>query len=145
MLSALKHLFNFRDGELAEDQEAALSTDGSTLELAANKEADSEDSSTADCGCDGCAACQADGGCDDKMCKGCTKMDKSATVNKCLECGCHQVGETHGLSQVVVTGAAPTNEVANVSTAVSLDTSGSIKSAEGEEVVAEDKPAEEVS
>ena len=145
LLSALKHLFSFRDGELKEDEDMNMTTNGSTIELSANKEADSEDMTTADCGCDGCAACKADGGCDDKMCKGCTKMDKSATVNKCLECGCHQVGETHGLSQVVVTGAAPTNEVANVSTAVSLDTSGSIKSAEGEEVVAEDKPAEEVS
>ena len=145
LLSALKHLFSFRDGELEEDEDMNMTTNGSTIELSANKEADSEDMTTADCGCDGCAACKADGGCDDKMCKGCTKMDKSATVNKCLECGCHQVGETHGLSQVVVTGAAPTNEVANVSTAVSLDTSGSIKSAEGEEVAVEDKPAEEVS
>ena len=145
LLSALKHLFNFRDGELQEDQEAGLSTDGSTIELSAKKEADSEDSTTADCGCDGCAACQADGGCDDKMCKGCNKMDKSATITKCLECGCGQVGQDHGLSQVVVPNAnAP--QVANVSTAVSLDTDGSIKSAEGEEVaVEEDKPAEEVS
>ena len=145
LLSALKHLFSFRDGELEEDEDMNMTTNGSTIELSANKEADSEDMTTADCGCDGCAACKADGGCDDKMCKGCTKMDKSATVNKCLECGCHQVGDTHGLSQVVIPGATPTNEVANVSTAVSLDTSGSIKSAEGEEVVAEDKPAEEVS
>jgi hypothetical protein len=143
LLSALKHLFSFRDGELEEDEDMNMTTNGSTIELSANKEADSEDMTTADCGCDGCAACKADGGCDDKMCKGCTKMDKSATVNKCLECGCHQVGETHGLSQVVVTGAAPTHEVANVSTAASLDTSGSIKSAEGEEVVAEEIPAEE--
>ena len=143
LLSALKHLFNFKDGEVEEGE--TMATDASMLELSAKKESDSEDMTTADCGCDGCAACKADGGCDDKMCKGCTKMDKSATVNKCLECGCHQVGETHGLSQVVVTGATPTNEVANVSTAVSLDTSGSIKSAEGEEVAVEDKPAEEVS
>jgi len=87
LLSALKHLFNFRDGELEEDEDMNMTTNGSTIELSANKEADSEDMTTADCGCDGCAACKADGGCDDKMCKGCTKMDKSATVNKCLECG----------------------------------------------------------
>jgi hypothetical protein len=146
LLSALKHLFNFKDGEVEEGE--AMASDASMLELSANKEADSEDMTTADCGCDGCAACKADGGCDDKMCKGCTKMDKSATVNKCLECGCHQVGSTHGLSQVVVTGATPTNEVANVSTATIVtpeQNAGSIKSAEGEEVVAEDKPADEVS
>ena len=143
LLSALKHLFSFRDGELEEDEDMNMTTNGSTIELSANKEADSEDMTTADCGCDGCAACKADGGCDDKMCKGCTKMDKSATISKCLECGCGLVGQDHGLSQVVVTGAAPTHEVANVSTAASLDTSGSIKSAEGEEVVAEEIPAEE--
>jgi hypothetical protein len=145
LLSALKHLFSFRDGELEEDEDMNMTTNGSTIELSANKEADSEDMTSADCDCDGCAACKADGGCDDKMCKGCDKMGKSATIGKCLECGCGQVGQDHGLSQVVVTGAAPTNEVANVSTAVSLDTSGSIKSAEGEEVAVEDKPAEEVS
>jgi len=148
LLSALKHLFNFRDGELEEDEDSALSTDGSTIQLSAKKEADSEDSTTADCGCDGCAACQSDGGCDNKMCKGCTKMDKSATISKCLECGCGMPGQDHGLSQVVIPGATPTNEVANVSTATIMtpeSLGGSIKSAEGEEVVAEDKPAEEVS
>ena len=148
LLSALKHLFSFRDGELEEDEDVNMATNGSTIELSANKEADSEDTTTADCGCDGCAACKADGGCDDKMCKGCTKMDKSATIGKCLQCGCGQVGQDHGLSQVVVTGAAPTHEVANVSTATIMtpeQNAGSIKSAEGEEVVAEDKPAEEVS
>ena len=114
LLSALKHLFNFRDGELDEDNEAALSTDGSLLNLSA-------DATSKDCDCDGCAACQADGGCDDKICKGCTKMSaKSADISKCLECGCHQVDNAHGKTQVVVTGATPTNEVANVSTATIL-------------------------
>jgi len=102
LLSALKHLFNFRDGELDEDNEAALSTDGSLLNLSA-------DATSKDCDCDGCAACQADGGCDDKICKGCTKMSaKSADISKCLECGCHQVDNAHGKTQVVVTGATPT-------------------------------------
>ena len=142
LLSALKHLFNFRDGELDEDNEAALSTDGSLLNLAAK----GDDASSEGCDCDGCAACQADGGCDDKMCKGCTKMSaKSADISKCLECGCHDVSNAHGKTQVVVPGAAPTNEVANVSTAASLNTDGSIKSAEGDEAVVEDKPADEVS
>ena len=142
LLSALKHLFNFRDGELDEDNEAALSTDGSLLNLAAK----GDDASSEGCDCDGCAACQADGGCDDKMCKGCTKMSaKSADISKCLECGCHDVSNAHGKTQVVIPGAAPTNEVANVSTAASLNTDGSIKSAEGDEAVVEDKPADEVS
>ena len=140
LLSALKHLFNFRDGELDEDNEAALSTDGSLLNLSA-------DATSKDCDCDGCAACQADGGCDDKICKGCTKMSaKSADISKCLECGCHQVDNAHGKTQVVVTGATPTNEVANVSTATIMtpdSLGGSIKSAEGEEVPAE-KADEEV-
>jgi hypothetical protein len=145
LLSALKHLFNFRDGEIDEDQEAGMPP---MISLAAK----GDDEGSAGCDCDGCAACQKDGGCDDKMCKGCTKMSaKSADIGKCLECGCHQVGNAHGLSQVVVTGATPTNEVANVSTATIItpeQNAGSIKSAEGEEVaaeevVAEDKPAEE--
>ena len=140
LLSALKHLFNFRDGELDEDNEASM-TPG-MINLAA-------DMTSKDCDCDGCAACQADGGCDDDVCKGCTKMSaKSADISKCLECGCHIPNSTHGLSQVVVTGATPTNEVANVSTATIMtpeQNAGSIKSAEGDEAVVEDKPADEVS
>ena len=145
LLSALKHLFNFRDGELDEDNEAALSTDGSLLNLAAK----GDDASSEGCDCDGCAACQADGGCDDKMCKGCTKMSaKSADISKCLQCGCHDVSNAHGKTQVVIPGAAPTHEVANVSTATIMtpeQNAGSIKSAEGDEAVVEDKPADEVS
>jgi hypothetical protein len=138
LLSALKHLFNFKDGEIEEGE--ALATDASMLELSA-------DATSKDCDCDGCAACQADGGCDDKICKGCTKMSaKSADISKCLECGCHQVDNNHGKTQVVVTGATPTNEVANVSTATIITPeqgAGSLKSAEGEEVPAE-KADEEV-
>ena len=147
LLSALKHLFNFRDGELEEDEDSALSTDGSTIQLSAEKEADSEDSTTADCGCDGCAACQSDGGCDNKMCKGCTKMDKSATISKCLECGCGMPGQDHGLSTVKIPGNnSGIATTANVSTATIMtpeQNAGSIKSAEGEEpVAAEEAPAE---
>jgi hypothetical protein len=101
----------------------------------ADDDSKDDDKGSADCGCDGCASCKADGGCDKKICKGCTKgKDKSATINKCLECGCHQVTDSHGATKVRVTGATPTNEMANVTTAVSLDTSGSMKSADGEEV-----------
>jgi len=114
VIEALKHVFN--------DQFA-------------NKEADSDgdDDGTAGCDCDGCAACKADGGCDANVCKG-HDMGKSADIGKCLECGCNQVGQSHGQTRIVVSN---TGEPSNVTTAVSLDTSGSIKSAEGELVDAE--------
>ena len=140
LLDALKHLFNFRDGELDEDNEAALSTDGSLLNLAAK--GDDSDEGSAGCDCDGCVACQKDGGCDDKLCKGCTKAEKSASIGKCLECGCGLVGDAHGKTQVVVA----TGEVSNVSTATIVtpeQNAGSIKSAEGEDAPVE-TPAEEV-
>jgi hypothetical protein len=131
LLQALKHLFNFRDGEIDEDQEAGMPP---MIQLAA-------DATSKDCDCDGCAACADDGGCDDDICKGCDKMSaKSADVSKCLQCGCHQVANDHGLTQVRITGATPTNEMGNVSTATIMtpeQNAGSIKSAEGE------KPAEE--
>jgi len=68
------------------------------------------------------------------MCKGCT-MGKSADVSKCLECGCHIAGATHGKTQVQIAGAAPTHEMGNVSTAASLNTDGNIKSADPDKVV----------
>ena len=138
LLSALKHLFNFRDGELDEDNEAALSTDGSLLNLAA-------DATSKDCDCDGCAACAKDGGCDDKICKGCDKM-AAKFVGKCLECGCGVVGDAHGKTQVVVPVAGGV-QAANVSTATIVtpeQNAGSIKSADAEvteEVKAEDAEA----
>jgi len=145
LLAALKHLFNFRDGEIDEDQEAGMAP--GMIELAA-------DATTKDCDCDGCAACQENGGCDDKMCKGCDKMSaKSADISKCLECGCHDVSNSHGLTQILTPGTSDGNAaVANVSTAVIMtpeQNAGSIKSAEGEEVApvdevkAEDAPAED--
>ena len=145
LLAALKHLFNFRDGEIDEDQEAGMAP--GMIEMAA-------DATTKDCDCDGCAACQENGGCDDKMCKGCDKMSaKSADISKCLECGCHDVSNSHGKTQILTPGTSDGNAaVANVSTAVIMtpeQNAGSIKSAEGEEVApvdevkAEDAPAED--
>jgi len=140
LLSALKHLFNFRDGELDEDADAALSTDGSLLNLAAKGD-DLGDDDSAGCDCDGCVACQKAGGCDDKLCKGCSKAaKKSADIGKCLECGCHQVDNAHGKTQVVTPGAQPTHELSNVTTATIVDYS---KSADGEETASE-TPAETV-
>ena len=91
LLSALKHLFNFRDGEA---DEASDDISGSLLNLGA-----------------------------------------TADHAKCLECGCGDVSNAHGKTQTIVTGATPTNEVANVSTATILtpdSLGGSVKSAEGE-------------
>jgi len=140
LLSALKHLFNFYDGETQEGETPDSDTTMSDLiNLSAVKEADpdTDDVGSAGCDCDGCASCKADGGCDSKVCKGCTKAkDKSATVSKCLECGCGQVGQAHGVSTVQIPGNnGGIRTTSNVSTAGSLDTSGSIKSAEGEETV----------
>jgi len=143
LLAALKHLFNFRDGEIDEDQEAGMMP--GMIEMAA-------DMNSKDCDCDGCAACQADGGCDDDVCKGCDKMSaKSADVSKCLQCGCHDVSNSHGLTQIPTPGKTDgTATPANVTTAVIITPeqgAGSIKSAEGEdaveEVKAEDAPAED--
>jgi len=91
LLSALKHLFNFRDGEA---DEASDDISGSLLNLGA-----------------------------------------TADHAKCLECGCGDVSNAHGKTQTIVTGATPTNEVANVSTATILtpdSLGGSVKSAESE-------------
>ena len=140
LLSALKHLFNFKDGEVEEGE--ALATDASMLELSASKDADSSEG----CDCDGCVACQDDGGCDDKVCKGCTKMSVKF-VGKCLECGCGQVGDNHGKTTVQIAGNnGGIRTTSNVSTAqiVTPDQlNGSVKSAEGEvaETPAEETPA----
>jgi len=142
LLSALKHLFNFKDGEIEEGE--AMATDASMLELSASKDADSSEG----CDCDGCVACQEDGGCDDKVCKGCTKMSVKF-VGKCLECGCGQVGDNHGKTSVQIAGNnGGIRTTSNVSTAqiVTPDQlGGSIKSAEGEEVETPvDAPVDEV-
>ena len=135
LLSALKHLFNFRDGEIDEDQEAGLAP--GMINLAA-------DMTSKECDCDGCVACQADGGCDEDVCKGCDKMSaKSADISKCLECGCHAVTDSHGLTQIPTPGKTDgTATPSNVTTAVIVTPeqgAGSIKSAEGE-----DAPVEEI-
>jgi hypothetical protein len=109
----------------------------------ANKDADGDDDSdddadgSAGCTCDGCKACKDAGGCKSTPCSKCM-MAKSALVGKCLECGCHQASNSHGQTQIVV---ANTGEKVNVTTAATLDTSGSLKSAEGEEAPVE--PAHE--
>ena len=73
-------------------------------------------------------------------------MAKSASIGKCLECGCGQVGQDHGLSTVQIPGTnGGISTTAHVSTATIMtpeQNAGSIKSAEGEEPVAVEAPAE---
>jgi len=137
LIDAIKHLFRWKDGE---DEEGETDMSGSVMEMSA-KEAD------ADCECDGCKACKADGGCDATPCSKCA-MAKSASIGKCLECGCGMPGQDHGLSTVQIPGNnSGISTTANVSTATIMtpeQNAGSIKSAEGEEpVVAEEAPAAE--
>jgi hypothetical protein len=137
LIAALKHLFNWYSGEVEEGE--AMATDANMLELSADSD------SSEGCDCDGCAACAKDGGCDSKMCKGCSKGMKSASIGKCLECGCGLVGQDHGLSTVQIPGNNDgISTTSNVSTAASLNTDGNIKSAEGEEAPATETLVEEV-
>jgi hypothetical protein len=137
LIDAIKHLFRWKDGE---DEEGETNMSGSVMEMSA-KEAG------ADCECDGCKACKADGGCDATPCSKCA-MAKSASIGKCLECGCGMPGQDHGLSTVQIPGNnSGIATTANVSTATIMtpeQNAGSIKSAEGEEpVVAEEAPVAE--
>ena len=137
LIDAIKHLFRWKDGE---DEEGETNMSGSVMEMSA-KEAD------ADCECDGCKACKADGGCDATPCSKCA-MAKSASIGKCLECGCGMPGQDHNLSTVQIPGNnSGISTTANVSTATIMtpeQNAGSIKSAEGEEpVVAEEAPVAE--
>ena len=138
LLSALKHLFNFKDGEVEEGE--ALATDASMLELSADADND------CDCDCDDCQDDSTDKGCGSKMCK-CGSMKSVKFVGKCLECGCGQVGDNHGKTTVQIAGNnGGIRATSNVSTAQIMtpeQLGGSVKSAEGEEVV--ETPAEETS
>ena len=93
LLDALKHLFHWYDGE-TEEGETPHSDVSEVLGLSADT-----DITKSDCECDGCAGCKADGGCDKSPCDKCT-MAKSATAEKCLECGCHKADDSHGRSDV---------------------------------------------
>ncbi len=62
------------------------------------------------------------------------KKEKSADVEKCLECGCNQPGQTHGLDKL------PNGS--NVSTAVIVSPSETPKSAEADEPTEETKVEE---
>ena len=139
LVEVANHLIAWYEGEVQEGEAAPMSN----IELAVEPEVQKDPDSTAGCDCAGCKSCK---GCDSKMCSGHTDAmkdaEKSADISKCLECGCHNVTDSHGASTVVVP-AAGGHEVANVSTAATLNTEGSIKSADADVVPAEEK-AEEV-
>ena len=121
LLDAVKHLFNWYEGEIAEG-EVQAPMNGDLIELSTEAEIAKDDS----CGCD-CEACGSDKGCDSKMCK-CSKAveasaEKSETIDKCLECGCHKPSDSHGS--------------ADVTTAEIVAPTETPKSAEADEVPAE--------
>jgi len=132
LVEVANHLMAWYAGEQQEGE-----TMPESIELSAAADTVKEPDTTAGCDCAGCKSCKSDGGCDDKMCKS-HHMDaeKSETIDKCLECGCHKPTESHGLTTVTVP-AAGGSQVANVSTVDTLNTDGSVKSAEA------DAPAEE--
>ena len=139
LVEVANHLMAWYAGEQQEGE-----TMPESIELSAAADTVKEPDTTAGCDCAGCKSCKSDGGCDDKMCKS-HHMDaeKSETIDKCLECGCHKPTESHGASQVVDVAASRHNSVptmANVSTVDTLNTDGSIKSADADVVEA---PAEE--
>jgi hypothetical protein len=94
LMSAVHALIAWYEGEEAEGEVAIPEMD--SLEMSQHA-----DMSSSDCKCDGCMKCASDGGCDSKMCKGCTKMGhKSDSIDKCLECGCHKPADSHGSADV---------------------------------------------
>lgn len=105
LLDAVKHLFEWYEGEVEEGEVSAPEM----VELATAPEVvkeedaeDVEDDSTSDCECDGCSDCAEKGGCDDKMCKGhkSMKSEESIETSKCLECGCDKPADAHGRDDV---------------------------------------------
>ena len=144
LVEVANHLMAWYAGEQQEGEVMPES-----IELSAAADTVKEPDTTAGCDCDGCKSCKSDGGCDDKMCKSHhTGADKSATVEKCLQCGCNQVGQSHGLTTVPdVTAPGQIPVQANVSTATIVtpeQNAGSIKSVEGDEVPAAEEVAEVV-
>ena len=144
LVEVANHLMAWYAGEQQEGEVMPES-----IELSAAADTVKEPDTTAGCDCDGCKSCKSDSGCEEKMCKSHhTGADKSATIEKCLQCGCGMVGQDHGLKQVPDVAAPAIPTMANVSTATMVtpeQLGGSVKSAEGDEVIAvEEVVAEEV-
>lgn len=122
LLAAVHSLFDWYQGEIGEGE-----VDGGAM---AEMSTEADVAKDNNCDCDGCAACKADGGCDKFPCGKCTSA-KSATADKCLDCGCHMPAENHGRT--------------DVSTAEMVAPDQSPKSADADETVAEDAADTEVS
>ena len=76
-------------GESAEEETAEGSSPNAAAEELSETKAEA-------CSCDGCKSCKDSGGCDKSPCSKCMM----AKADKCLECGCHKVDQSHGLSDV---------------------------------------------
>lgn len=155
LLEAVHHLFAWYQGEALEGEVEMEET----IELAAKPNEDEMKSykekygkygkASAGCECPGCEKCMKGGGCDMKVCSGHKSYakgieieidgeedeEKSAEANKCLECGCHQPENTHGLTQL------PNGS--NVSTADMVSPAETPKSAEADEPANEEAKVEE--
>ena len=129
LVEVAEHLMAWYNGEAQEGE-----TMSDSVEMSAHKDPKAD---TIGCDCEGCKECAADGGCDSKMCK----MHKSMkSINKCLECGCHNVVETHGATHVRIPSGSNPNPMtppANVTTAEIIDYTKSADADETVEAVAE--------
>jgi hypothetical protein len=155
LLEAVHHLFAWYAGEQAEGEVMIEEV----VEMAAKPEEKKKmydekygkyGKATEGCDCPGCKMCKKEGGCDMKLCSGHKSYakgieieidgdedeEKSASVEKCLECGCNQPNTNHGLDKLP--------DGSNVSTAVMVSPSETPKSAEADEPVAEEAKVEEV-
>jgi len=103
LVEVANHLMAWYAGERQEGE-----TMPESIELSAAADTVKEPDTTAGCDCAGCKSCKADGGCDEKMCKAHhADAEKSETIDKCLECGCHKPTESHGLTTVNVPAVRP--------------------------------------
>ena len=129
LVEVAEHLMAWYNGEAQEGE-----TMSDSVEMSAHKDPEAD---TIGCDCEGCKECAASGGCDSKMCK----MHKSMkSINKCLECGCHNVVETHGATHVQIPSGSNPNPMtppANVTTAEIIDYTKSADADETVETVAE--------
>ena len=129
LVEVAEHLMAWYNGEA---QEGEIMSD--SVEMSAHKDPEAD---TIGCDCEGCKECAANGGCDSKMCK----MHKTMkSINKCLECGCHNVVETHGATHVRIPSGSNPNPMtppANVTTAEIIDYTKSADADETVEAVAE--------
>ena len=99
LVEVANHLMAWYAGEQQEGE-----TMPESIELSVEADTVKEPDTTAGCDCAGCKSCKESGGCDSKMCSAHKDShmaaEKSETVDKCLDCGCHKPSETHGRTDV---------------------------------------------